>query len=87
MLLVSLFLCWARIYVRAAVRKESCLRLTEAGRFRAVWLFSRSTTLSLLRRYIDYIVTAHGIASLSGKSGRQRVETLIAVPILTFEMS
>ena len=35
--------------------------------------------MTVPRTYVDYVVTEHGIASLRGKTVRQRTEELISV--------
>lgn len=42
-------------------------------------MFPEGQIVSLPRTYIDYIVTEYGIASLSGRTERQRAEALIAI--------
>ena len=37
------------------------------------------TVVTVPRTYVDYVVTEHGIATLRGKTTRQRAEELIAV--------
>ena len=46
---------------------------------RIVSMFPEGQIVSLPRTYIDYIVTEYGIASLSGRTERQRAEALIAI--------
>jgi acyl-CoA hydrolase len=46
---------------------------------RIVATFAPGTVVSVPRQLADYVVTEHGIASLLGKSQRQRAEELIAI--------
>ena len=46
---------------------------------RIVPMFPEGQIVSLPRTYVDYIVTEYGIASLSGRTERQRAEALIAI--------
>lgn len=46
---------------------------------RIVPLFDQGTVVSVLRTYADYVISEYGIASLMGKSFRQRAEELIAI--------
>ncbi|MFH1484830.1 MAG: acetyl-CoA hydrolase/transferase C-terminal domain-containing protein [Chloroflexota bacterium] len=46
---------------------------------RVVSLHDQGTVVSVLRTYADYVVSEYGIASLMGKSLRQRADELIAI--------
>lgn len=62
-------------------RSIEVLRSTARGDSvsRIVPTFPAGTTVTLTRHFVDYVVTEYGIASLFGKTARQRANELIAI--------
>src|SRR2546422_7013330 len=57
----------------------SAHRTVDGLRSRLVPVLPPGTPVTLPRGFVDYVVTEHGIATLRGKTLRQRVEELLAV--------
>ena len=53
--------------------------MAEGLRSRIVPVLPPGTPVTLPRGFVDYVVTEHGIATLRGKTLRQRVRELVAV--------
>src|SRR5437762_535328 len=64
---------------RAIFVLPSAHRMTGGLRSRIVPVLPPGTPVTLPRGFVDYVVTEHGIATLRGKTLRQRVEELVAV--------
>lgn len=61
-------------------RSVLCLPSTTSdGRSRIVPVHPEGTVVTIPRHLIDFVVTEHGIASLGGKTERQRADELIAI--------
>src|SRR5437899_53628 len=64
---------------RAIFVLPSAHRTVDGLRSRLVPVLPPGTPVTLPRGFVDYVVTEHGIATLRGKTLRQRVEELLAV--------
>jgi len=64
---------------RAIFVLPSAHRMTGGLRSRIVPVLPPGTPVTLPRGFVDYVVTEHGIATLRGKTLRQRVEELLAI--------
>ena len=64
---------------RAIFVLPSAHRTADGLRSRLVPVLPPGTPVTLPRGFVDYVVTEHGIATLRGKTLRQRVEELLAV--------
>src|SRR5438128_2204312 len=64
---------------RAIFVLPSAHRTVDGLRSRLVPVLPPGTPVTLPRGFVDYVVTEHGIATLRGKTLRQRVEELLAI--------